>query len=48
MRLLRYGPPGREKPGMADADGKIRDPLQGHHPDRRQHAGARNMAASRA
>ena len=25
MRLLRYGPPGREKPGMADADGNIRD-----------------------
>jgi 2,4-didehydro-3-deoxy-L-rhamnonate hydrolase len=25
MRLLRYGPPGREKPGLADADGNIRD-----------------------
>jgi 2-keto-4-pentenoate hydratase/2-oxohepta-3-ene-1,7-dioic acid hydratase in catechol pathway len=25
MRLLRYGPPGREKPGMADAEGNIRD-----------------------
>jgi 2,4-diketo-3-deoxy-L-fuconate hydrolase len=25
MRLLRYGPPGREKPGLADAEGNIRD-----------------------
>ena len=25
MRLLRYGPPGREKPGLADADGNVRD-----------------------
>ena len=25
MKLLRYGPPGREKPGLLDADGKIRD-----------------------
>ena len=25
MRLLRYGPPGREKPGLADKDGNIRD-----------------------
>ncbi|HYC36391.1 MAG TPA: fumarylacetoacetate hydrolase family protein [Usitatibacter sp.] len=25
MKLLRYGPPGREKPGLADADGNIRD-----------------------
>ena len=25
MRLLRYGPPGREKPGIADKDGNIRD-----------------------
>ena len=25
MRLLRYGAPGREKPGLADADGNIRD-----------------------
>jgi 2,4-diketo-3-deoxy-L-fuconate hydrolase len=25
MRLLRYGSPGREKPGLADADGNIRD-----------------------
>ncbi len=25
MRLLRYGAPGREKPGLLDADGKIRD-----------------------
>ena len=25
MKLLRYGRPGRERPGMLDADGKIRD-----------------------
>ncbi len=25
MKLLRYGPSGREKPGLLDADGKIRD-----------------------
>ena len=25
MKLLRYGPKGREKPGMLDDDGKIRD-----------------------
>ena len=25
MKLVRYGPPGKEKPGLVDADGKIRD-----------------------
>ena len=25
MKLLRYGPPGQERPGVLDADGKIRD-----------------------
>ena len=25
MKLVRYGAPGREKPGILDADGKIRD-----------------------
>jgi 2-keto-4-pentenoate hydratase/2-oxohepta-3-ene-1,7-dioic acid hydratase in catechol pathway len=25
MKLLRYGPPGREKPGLLDAEGNIRD-----------------------
>src|SRR6476660_2009375 len=25
MRLLRYGAPGREKPGLADAEGNVRD-----------------------
>jgi 2-keto-4-pentenoate hydratase/2-oxohepta-3-ene-1,7-dioic acid hydratase in catechol pathway len=25
MKLLRYGAPGREKPGIVDADGKVRD-----------------------
>jgi hypothetical protein len=25
MKLLRYGPVGREKPGMLDAQGNIRD-----------------------
>ena len=29
MKLLRYGPIGQEKPGLCDADGKIRD-LSGH------------------
>src|SRR6476619_5306167 len=25
MKLVRYGPVGREKPGIVDSDGKIRD-----------------------
>ena len=25
MKLVRYGRPGREKPGLIDADGKLRD-----------------------
>ena len=25
MKLLRYGPPGRERPAMLDADGQVRD-----------------------
>ena len=25
MKLVRYGAPGREKPGMIDAQGRIRD-----------------------
>ncbi|MCB1435447.1 MAG: ureidoglycolate lyase, partial [Alphaproteobacteria bacterium] len=25
MKLLRYGPAGAEKPGLLDADGRIRD-----------------------
>jgi len=32
MKLLRYGAPGREKPGLLDADGRIRD-LSGVIPD---------------
>jgi 2-keto-4-pentenoate hydratase/2-oxohepta-3-ene-1,7-dioic acid hydratase in catechol pathway len=32
MKLLRYGPPGEEKPGVLDGDGKIRD-LSGIIPD---------------
>jgi len=32
MKLLRYGPPGAEKPGMLDADGGLRD-LSGHVDD---------------
>jgi 2,4-didehydro-3-deoxy-L-rhamnonate hydrolase len=32
MKLLRYGPKGREKPGMLDAEGRIRD-LSGVTPD---------------
>ena len=32
MKLLRYGPPGREKPGLLDDNGKIRD-LSGVIPD---------------
>jgi ureidoglycolate lyase len=32
MKLLRYGPVGHEKPGLVDADGKIRD-LSGHVSD---------------
>jgi len=25
MKLVRFGPPGREKPGLIDADGVLRD-----------------------
>src|SRR5689334_11229867 len=25
MKLVRYGPPGKEKPGLIDADGVLRD-----------------------
>jgi len=25
MKLVRYGPPGKERPGLVDADGKLRD-----------------------
>ncbi|WP_323009357.1 ureidoglycolate lyase [Paracoccus sp. (in: a-proteobacteria)] len=32
MKLLRYGPPGQEKPGLLDAEGRIRD-LSAHIPD---------------
>jgi ureidoglycolate lyase/2,4-diketo-3-deoxy-L-fuconate hydrolase len=32
MRLLRYGPAGHERPGLLDADGKVRD-LSAHVPD---------------
>lgn len=32
MKLVRYGNPGREKPGLIDADGKLRD-LSGIVPD---------------
>ncbi|WP_119301089.1 fumarylacetoacetate hydrolase family protein [Dongia deserti] len=32
MKLLRYGPKGREKPGLLDKDGQIRD-LSAHVPD---------------
>jgi 2-keto-4-pentenoate hydratase/2-oxohepta-3-ene-1,7-dioic acid hydratase in catechol pathway len=32
MKLVRFGPPGREKPGILDADGRIRD-LSGVVPD---------------
>jgi 2-keto-4-pentenoate hydratase/2-oxohepta-3-ene-1,7-dioic acid hydratase in catechol pathway len=32
MKLLRYGPSGQEKPGLLDADGRIRD-LSGHVAD---------------
>jgi 2-keto-4-pentenoate hydratase/2-oxohepta-3-ene-1,7-dioic acid hydratase in catechol pathway len=32
MKLVRYGQPGKEKPGLIDADGKIRD-LSGVVPD---------------
>ncbi|EUC15651.1 fumarylacetoacetate hydrolase family protein [Paraburkholderia hospita] len=32
MKLLRYGPPGGEKPGLLDTDGNVRD-LSGHVAD---------------
>jgi len=32
MKLVRYGKPGKEKPGLVDADGRIRD-LSGVVPD---------------
>ena len=32
MKLLRYGPEGREKPGCLDSEGQVRD-LSGHVAD---------------
>ena len=32
MKLLRYGPHGQEKPGLLDAEGRVRD-LSGHVAD---------------
>ena len=32
MKLVRYGKPGKEKPGMIDAEGRLRD-LSGVVPD---------------
>ncbi len=32
MKLVRFGPPGQEKPGLVDKDGTIRD-LSGVIPD---------------
>ena len=32
MKLVRYGAAGREKPGLIDAEGKLRD-LSGHITD---------------
>ena len=32
MKLLRYGPAGQERPGLLDAEGRIRD-LSAHVPD---------------
>ena len=32
MKLLRYGPAGQEKPGVLDAQGRVRD-LSGHIAD---------------
>ena len=26
MKLVRYGPAGKEKPGLIDADGSLREP----------------------
>ncbi len=48
MRLVRYGEPGSEKPGLLDADGNIRD-LSGHiadlTPDRLASAALAELAA---
>ncbi len=48
MKLLRYGPKGAEKPGLLDADGRIRD-LSGHVADisgaRLSPAGLKALAA---
>ena len=32
MKLVRYGPPGQEHPGLVDAQGQLRD-LRRHCPD---------------
>ena len=32
MKLLRFGPPGQEKPGVLDGQGRVRD-LSAHVPD---------------
>ena len=48
MKLVRYGPAGKEKPGLIDADGKLRDlsrKVQGHR--RRDARAGRARASSR-
>ena len=45
MKLLRYGPAGKEKPGLVDTDGNIRDLSQG---ERRSTTRCSRRATSRS
>ena len=40
MKLVRYGQPGQEKPGLIDAQGALRDTVRRGRRHRRRRAGA--------
>ena len=50
MKLVRYGPPGKEKPGLIDEDGNLRDlsrKIPGHQRhDARRRRRSRRCASS--
>ena len=47
MKLVRYGPAGKEKPGLIDADGKLRDLSRKVKDIDRRDAGARRAREAR-
>ena len=47
MKLVRFGPAGKEKPGLIDADGKLRDLVAQGRGHRSRHAGAGETEGAR-